>query len=148
MSNGKWQMVCPKCRHEFTYDNGYYDKNIAKLGFEIKEINEQLTKYNALSVKEKKAKSKWRQSCVIALQEKQIQIGELKELRKVNDQQMNAMAYVTFKNVVREELGEAKYKNLLEKALAELEAYKISELMRHEYTRSNALSNVTSINKL
>lgn len=148
MNNTKYQMVCPRCKHEFTYDNGYYDRNIAKLGFEIKEIHTQLAKYKTLSEKEKKAKLKWKQSCVIALTQKQQQIKELKEIRKLCDQQINGMAYMMFKNVVKAELGEEKYRNLLEKALAELEAYKISGLMRHEYTRSNALKNVTSINKL
>ena len=146
--NDKYQLHCPRCNHEFTYDNGYYDKQIAKLGKEISEIHLQLAKYNRLSTYGKRAKAEWKKRTVIALNEKTKDITELKAFRKMCDQQITSMAYITFKNVVREELGEEKYQYLLTKALNELEAYKTSGLMRHEYTRSNSLSNVTNINKL
>lgn len=44
----KYQMRCPECGHEFAYDNGYYDKNIARLGAEIRAINLQLAEHNML----------------------------------------------------------------------------------------------------
>ena len=53
-----------------------------------------------------------------------------------------------FKERVREYVGEIKFKELIAQMDAELEAYTISGVMRHEYTRSNSKSSVTSIDKL
>lgn len=53
---GKVQLVCPKCRHEFSYNNGYYDVNIARLKKEINEILEQLADYKTKDIKYKKRK--------------------------------------------------------------------------------------------
>ena len=68
--NDKYQLHCPRCNHEFTYDNGYYDKQIAKLGKEISEIHLQLANYNRLSTYGKRAKAEWKKRTVIALNEK------------------------------------------------------------------------------
>lgn len=64
------------------------------------------------------------------------------------DQQIKHYEYQTFKNLVKELVGEEKYKELLKQMESELEAYTTSGLMRHEYTRSNSKSGVTSINKI
>ena len=53
-----------------------------------------------------------------------------------------------FKHLVREEIGDEAYLRLVKQAQADTEAYKISGLMRHEYTRANYKTAVTSINKL
>ena len=34
----KYQLTCPKCKYEFSYDNGYLDDNITRLGIEILSI--------------------------------------------------------------------------------------------------------------
>ena len=49
---------------------------------------------------------------------------------------------------MKDRYGDAEYKKILAMVQEELKAYKASSLMRHEYTRSNAKANVTSINKL
>ena len=79
---------------------------------------------------------------------KQKELAELKALRKMYDQQIKGYEYQVFKNLVKELVGETEYKKLLKKMTAELEAYQISGMMRHEYTRSNSKSDVTSINKI
>ena len=38
----KYQLTCPKCKHEFAYNNGYLDRNITRLGCEIQDIIMQL----------------------------------------------------------------------------------------------------------
>lgn len=144
----KYQVTCPNCHHEWHYDNGYYDDNITRLGIEIQDIMLQLRKHKELPKSEQYARTDWWLSAKRALTEKQKQIAELKAIRKQYDQQINQYEYQTFKNLVKEFVGEAKYKELLEKMKLELEAYQASGLMRHEYTRSNSKSSVTSINKL
>ena len=144
----KYQLHCPKCNHEFAYDNGYYDKNITRLGMEIKEIQRQLAEHRTLPWPEQKRRTDWWFRTKKVLAEKQEEIGELKAIRKVCDQQIKFAEYSIFRQLFHEQYGEKAYKEMIEKVQKELEAYKISGLMWHEYTRSNAKSNVTSINKL
>lgn len=144
----KYQITCPKCHHEWHYDNGYYDDNIARLGVEIQDIILQLQKHNQLPKYEQHQRTDWWKLAKRALTEKQKELAELKALRKQYDQQIKAYEYQTFKNLVKEYVGEIKYKELLQQMESELEAYTISGLMRHEYTRSNSKSSVTSIDKL
>ena len=144
----KYQVICPRCHHEWHYDNGYYDDNITRLGIEIRDITLQLQKHKQLPKSEQYARTDWWLSAKRALAEKSKQIAELKAIRKQYDQQIKAYEYQAFKNIVKEAVGEAKYKEFLAQMELELEAYQTSGLMRHEYTRSNSQSSVTSINKL
>lgn len=144
----KYQVTCPICGHEWHYDNGYYDDNITRLGIEIRDITLQLQKHKQLPKSEQYARTDWWLSAKRALTEKSKQLAELKAIRKQYDQQIKAYEYQAFKNIVKEAVGETKYKEFLAQMEKELEAYQISGLMRHEYTRSNSKSNVTSINKI
>ena len=94
----KYQMTCPKCHYEFTYDNGYYDKNIARLGVEINDIMRQLAEHNLLPWPEKKARTEWWLRAKKALAEKQKELAELKAIRKVCDQQIKFYEYQTLGN--------------------------------------------------
>lgn len=144
----KYQLHCPKCHHEFAYDNGYYDRNIHRLGMEIQQITKQLTDFKLLPLEERKRKERWRQQMRSILQEKSAEISELKAIRKGADQQVLRAKYEIFKDIVLERYGEQAVLEMLKEADKELEAYKVSGLMVHEYTRSNSKSNVTSINKI
>lgn len=144
----KYQLHCPKCHHEFAYDNGYYDRNIHRLGQEIMEITLQLQNFKLLPLEERKRKKQWRLRMTKILEEKKIEISELKAIRKGADQQVMRAKYEIFKDIVLERYGEQAVLEMLKEADKELEAYKVSGLMVHEYTRSNSKSNVTSINKI
>lgn len=144
----KYQVVCPNCHHEWHYDNGYFDDNITRLGIEIHDITLQLQKHKQLPKKEQYKKTEWWLAAKRALTEKQKEFAELKALRKMYDQQIKAYKFQIFKNLTKELVGEVEYKNLIEKMNSELEAYELSGLMRHEYTRSNSKSNVISVNKI
>ena len=144
----KYQLVCPKCKHEFAYDNGYYDKHITRLGQEIYALTQQLQEYRLLPQPERQVRTEWLHRTKRLLAEKQQELGELKAIRKISDQQVNAMFIKTFKGLVKEEFGQEIYQRLIDKAHEEIEAYKISGLMKHEYTRSNSKADVISINKL
>lgn len=144
----KYQLTCPKCKHEFAYDNGYYDREIARLGSEIHEITSQLAAHKLLPWPEQKARTDWFFRAKKALSEKQKDIGDLKAIRKAADQQLKFVERQLLCEAIKEEFGEETYKRLIEKVRKEMEAYQISGLMWHEYSRSNSKANVTSINKL
>lgn len=144
----KYQMTCPKCHHEWHYDNGYYDDNITRLGIEIQEIILQLQKHKQLPKSEQYVRTEWWLSAKKALTEKQKQLAELKALRKIYDQQVNHYVFEYFKQAVKEYYGEQGYQMCLEKAKKDAEAYTMGDMMRKPYTRSNSKSDVTSIDKL
>ena len=144
----KYQVTCPKCHHEWHYDNGYYDDNITRLGIEIQDIIMQLRDHKLLPKSEQYARTDWWLSAKRALTQKQKELAELKAIRKMYDQQIKLYEYQTFKHLVKELVGEDEYQKLIRVMESELEAYQASGLMLHEYTRSNSKSNVTSINKI
>lgn len=142
------QMVCPKCKHEFTYDNGDIDMRIAHLKKDIAVISTQIQEYNALSKSEQCVRHEWRRWAARTLTRKNAELRDLKEYRKLADQQIKKMEFHLFKALTREYVGEDVYMEIIEKMEADLEAYKVSGCMQHEYTRSHHMSSVTSINKL
>lgn len=144
----KYQLRCPKCNHEFAYDNGYYDRNIERLGMEIAELTRKLAEHRLLPWPEQKRRTEWWLRTKKALAQKQEELAGLKAIRKAADQQIHHYEYHEFKRLVKERLGEQEYQELIAKVTQELEAYKVSGLMRHEYTKSNAKEGVTSINKI
>ena len=99
------QLRCPKCGHEFGYDNGYYDRNIERLGHEIADLNRQMANYRLLPLAEKKRRTDWRLRTKKALAEKQEQIGELRAIRKAADQQLRYAESVIFRELVKARLG-------------------------------------------
>lgn len=115
---------------------------------EIHEIIEQLQAHKLLTHQEQMARTDWWRRTKLALTRRQKDLAELKAVRKVADQQIKAHEYLAFKQAVKERCGEEAYREMIAQAEKDVEAYKISGLMRHEYTRSAAKPNITSINKL
>lgn len=144
----KYQLTCPKCHYEFKYDNDYYDSNIARLGVEIHEIERQLAEHRLLPYDEQRRRTDWWLRAKKSLAEKRKEVAELKAFRKISDQQRRRQEYHTFKRLTRELVGEEQYFKIIEEMEQELKAYDVSGLMKHEYTRANNKSNITSINKL
>ncbi len=144
----KKQMVCPKCKYEFVYDNGDIDMRIAHLKKDITLLLIQIEEHKALPAKEREARAQWRRWAARDLRNKQAELKDLKEYRKLADQQMKKMEFHLFKALTREYVGELVYMEIIEKMEADLEAYRVSGCMMHEYTRSQHMSSVTSINKL
>ena len=142
------QLVCPKCKHEFTYFNGELDAQIALLNKEVTSLHEQFREYKSLPPKQQQERLKWRRYASIELRKKQEKLKELKAFRKLADQQIMKMSFHLFKELTKEYVGQTVYREIIEKMEADLEAYKVSGCMMHEYTRSHHMSSVTSINKL
>lgn len=143
-----YQLTCPKCKHEFRYSNDYIDHNIAKLGLEIKDIMDQLAEHKKLPYSEQRSRTEWWLNAKKALDIKTKEVTKLKAIRKSASQITTQYKYDLLKSFVKEQLGEEEYMKLIRKVEDELRAYSESNLMQHEYTRSNSKSNVTSINKL
>ena len=144
----KYQLTCPKCKHEFAYDNDHINGKIARNAAEITDINKQIAQFKLLPADERRRRQAWKDRKNARLQELIAENSQLKSFRKVADQQVKYMQFQIFKNLVEEEFGTEAYRRLLRRAEEELEAYKISGLMAHEYTRANYKTSVTSINKL
>jgi len=143
-----YQLTCPRCHFEFSYNQNYYDRKINDLANEIGELNSWFANFNLLGTAEKKRMSREREYKVKKLTELQRQISELKGLRKVYNKMRDEAQLFFIKQIFREKYGEQAFDDLIEAVEAELEAYTASGLMLHEYTRGRYKSNVTSINKL
>ena len=143
------QMTCPFCKQEFPYDNGRLDREISMKGQRIHEITRRLSEIKYMD-KRLWSKATWkeRKRLTLELSQLKVEIAELKAVRKACDQQINSFSYQMFKEIVKERYGETEYRAILDQVEEELKAYKISGLMRHEYTRAPGRSNVTSVNKL
>lgn len=143
----KYQLTCPKCRHEFAYDNGHIDQKIVGLRSELADIGVKLERFRKMNSKTRQKHTEVRDALQIRKAEIIKELTELKAFRKVADQQVNQYMYLTFKELVKERFGEPVYKELLETAKKECESYSLNGVMRHEYSRKGGAS-VTSINKI
>lgn len=144
----KVQLTCPFCHKEFPFDNGELDSEISKLCKKLTEAQRWFAEYKLLSYQKKKEQKREREAKVAEVAALKERLTTLKSLRKSVDQQLNHYEFQIFKTIVKERLGNVEYQKLLMKAEEELLAYKTSGLMRHEYSRAESKSNVTSINKL
>lgn len=144
----RYQLTCPKCKHEFAYDNDHINGKLARNAAEITDINRQLAEFKLLPADQRKRRKAWLDRKKARLTELIGENSQLKSFRKVADQQIKFMQFQIFKNMVEEEFGTEAYRRLLRRSEEELEAYKVSGMMAHEYTRANYKTSVTSINKL
>lgn len=143
-----YQMTCPKCGHEFAYNKEYYDTKISELGVKISKINAWLSEYKTWPYEKRVSRRKEREEKIAMRDNLAAEASKLKAFRKSADKELKQFEYNVFKRLVRERLGEAEFMELIAEMEEEIEAYKLSDLMRHEYTRSNSKANVTSVNKL
>jgi hypothetical protein len=141
------QLVCPKCHYEFQYDNGYYDREIARLGSEIHSIKVQLAEHNSLPWPQRKANQDWWERSKKALTIKQKQYSELKSFRKLADQQRKKQEDIAFKQAVKDRCGEDVYQQCLRDMLETVEGYSIASLARQEFSSKTGHA-VTSVAKL
>lgn len=144
----KYQLTCPKCKHEFAYDNGHIDSKIARLSAEVTSLIRQLSEHNRLPKDVQYKRTEWWKTTKVQLARAQEELAAAKAFRKVADQQVERFKNDAFKHLVREYVGDKAYIQLMKQAEEDTQAYQISGLMRHEYTRSNAKADVISINKL
>ena len=143
-----YQFHCPKCHHEFTYDRDNYDETINELKNDIESIKAQFTEYNQLSYPEREAKKDWYYRTKRKYTAIQKELGKMKSFRAAANKQLQKTTDQVFKSLVKELIGEEAYIELMTKAQEELEAYKVSDMMKHEYTKASGRSTVTKVEKL
>ena len=144
----KYQLVCPKCKHEFQFASDYYDDAIDKIGLEINEIHKTLSYFKSLPYAEQRRRKSTIDGWKRRLADRQLEISRLKKIRKVAHDHVNRYMFTEFKRIVKERYGDKAFQEILAEALEACEAYKLTDTMKHEYTRSGALPDVTNINKL
>ena len=142
------QMTCPFCKREFPFDNGDLDRRIAAIGQRLNQIDRELAEIKSYPAKVQERKADRKRCLVIEKAKLAQRISELKTIRKATDQQIGRYEYEEFKIVVRERFGDAAYREIIDIVSDRVKAYKISGLMRHEYTRAASKANVTSIKKV
>ena len=144
----KYQLTCPHCKREFAYNGGEVDAKIERLKNEITKNIKWLENYKLMpryKQNELKSERYYRKKSIYEMQE---QLTALKSQRKVANEHIHRSTLEIFAQLVKDEIGDTHYIALMEKAEQELEAYQLSGLMWHEYTRAKSKGNVTNINKL
>ncbi len=141
------QLTCPKCRYEFSYDNAYYDYNIARLSADITTIKDQLAAHNLKSWEEQRRNTDWWLRAKKALTEKQKQLTGLKAFRKMANEQVQHAKNKLFRQAVRDLFGEQAYVKCCEETEKYLEAYRLSDLAKTEYSHKHG-KGVTGISKI
>lgn len=144
----RYQLTCPKCKHEFAYNNGHIDSEIATVKDRVAKVEKLLAEYKLLPYEEQMRKKAYRKRLAAEKLELCQKLQALKSFRKHANEERRRTIDSAFNQLVKEEIGEKEYKRLREKAEAECEAYNICDMMKHEYTRANYKTDVTSINKL
>lgn len=143
-----YRLTCPNCKHEFSYDNGYVERNILRLGKEIQEINLQLAEYDCLPRDEQRRKTDWKLRAKYCLAQKSKDLADLKEIKKASGHQIKQYEFEIFKSIVREFVGESRFQKFITEMEEELKDYKTSSLMQHGYTRSKGKSGIVNVSKL
>lgn len=144
----KYQLTCPKCKHEFAYDSGHIDSEIARLSAEVTSLIRQLSEHNLLPKDEQYRRTAWWKRTKARLAKAQEELANAKSFRKVADQQVDKIMMRILKDFIKEELGEEAYKRVIENAEKEMEAYNVADMMKHEYSKASYKTGATSINKL
>ena len=148
ISSGKVQLTCPYCKHEFPFDNGWIDEEYEKAKKDFQDSSAEITRLKSLPRSVQRQYEGRIKALGLRILDAQNRCTALKKVRKQKDQQLNAYSYFIFKGLVRDEVGEKRWNELIEATNKELEAYRLSGLMWHEYTISRSKTPVTSINKL
>lgn len=142
----KYQITCPKCKHEFSYNDGEVEAEIRRNAVEIEDLKQKMFEFKLWSYAKKKEYSENRKRWALRLQQLEKRQTELKATRKLMHDTVEVYVEKNFKRYVKEEIGEARYVELWDKARKEEESYNISDMAKVQYTSNK--KPVISINKL
>lgn len=131
------QLICPKCRYEFSFNLGELDTQILELGRDIQSILRQLAEFKTLTSKEQKEKLYWKKQTVFALEKKKEQLSKLKIKSKAVHDEVTRMNYHLLKNVIKDFYGNDEFEKCINEVIERGKAYKINETMGIDnYTHS------------
>ncbi len=131
MQNESTQLVCPHCHYEFQYNNGKLDMDIhryrEKLGY-LKERRE--------IVRGDYSRAKEFKRIGIEISRVMKKLSELKDYRRLADEQKEKQEFAAFKNAVREFWGEAGFRRCLEYMCEETKGYSIQDIAKGTYAKA------------
>lgn len=142
----KYQITCPKCKHEFAYNYGDVEAEIRQVGIEIQSLKAKLAEFKTLPYSKQQELYSDRKYWVRKLENLAKRKAELKATKQHAHDTIEVYVEKNFKRYVKEELGEARYIELWDKARQEAQSYSITETMKAPY--SSKKPSVTSINKI
>lgn len=130
---GVYGFFCPHCNKEIVYNMSYYNDKISELKADIHKIQCELisAKYNST------VDEGWKRRATQALHIKQKQMVELKSYRTAANEYLKGNIEHTFCQLVKEKIGLAEYKALMEKAEEMCKKTNATNAMRREYTRAD-----------
>lgn len=133
----KVQLICPKCKYEFSFNLGDLDTQILELGRDIQSITRQLAEYKTLSEEKQKEKYKWKRQTIFALEKKREQLKKLKIKSKSVHDEVTRMNYQILKNIIKDFYGDDEFERCINEVIERSKAYKLNETMGiNNYTHS------------
>lgn len=144
----KVQLVCPYCKKEFPFDNGWIDAEYHREKEMFARLSREITSLKSLPFSVQKKKEGEIKTLGLKIQDCQMRLIALKKVRKQKDFQLKVHEMYIYREIIKRELGEEKEKEILAETIKELEAYEAAEFMKRDYSRANSKKSVTSINKL
>ena len=142
----KYQITCPKCKHEFAYNYGDVEAEIRRTGIEIQELKTKLAEFKTLPYSRQQELYADRKYWVRKIEGLAKRRAELKALRQRAHDTIEVYVEKNFKHYVKEELGEARYIELWDKAREDAQSYSVADTMKAPY--SSKRPSATSINKI
>lgn len=133
----KVQLICPKCKYEFSFNLGEIDTNILELGRDIQSISRQLAEFKTLPEIEQKKRLYWRKQTLFALEKKKEQLKQFKIRSKSVHDEVTRMNYQLLKNVIKDFYGNDEFERCINEVIERGKAYKISQTVGIDnYTHS------------
>jgi hypothetical protein len=142
----KYQITCPKCKHEFAYDYGAVEAEYRRNSSEVQELHAKIAEFKLMPPARQKEFAHNKKLWVRNLARLAKRQAELKAAKKLAHDATADYELRNFKSLVKDEIGEARYVELWDMARKDAESYKIADMAKAPY--SNGSKPVTSINKL
>jgi hypothetical protein len=142
------QLTCPYCKKEFPFNNGWLDKEYEAEKTELQRLTREISVLKAQPYSVQRKNEGKIKALGLRIQDCQMRCTALRKVRKLKDQQLENYKFLIYRRIIAEKFGQEFDIDVTSRALQELEAYKISGLMWHEYTKARYKKGVTSIGKL
>lgn len=147
-----YQLRCPKCGYEFHYDYEEIETKLKELKKDVSNIQTKFLEIKALPYHERIKMDGLKCKLNKELQIKNKEIRELKLINKTSMFWVRTMEHQVLKRLIKEKLGQSEYEKIINQVIEETQAYnydsEIKKQLKHEYTKANYKTGVTSIGKL
>ena len=142
----KYQITCPKCKHEFAYNYGGIEAEIRRNSVKIQELHAKIAEFKLMPPARQKEFAENKRQWVSRLARLSKKQAELKAAKKLVHDTTADYELRNFKNLVKDEIGEARYVELWDMARQEAQSYSVTDTMKVPY--SSKRPSAISINKI